>query len=187
MSQLEAEKKRGEELSQMRRASQSQNWWEAPIEELSLTQLQQLKSSYEELKKNLARQAENLVIQNTNSQQQFFTGSGSGLFPPNYETLRNNNNNIPAFNSNMNMMPQGQEYYNTAAPNMMIAPPGPAGYNPINPEGYNPNPQGYNPPIANPQGYNPAPNPSPQGYNPMMNPQGYNPAGPSDQFGCGFF
>ncbi|XVF68178.1 hypothetical protein PTKIN_Ptkin10aG0183400 [Pterospermum kingtungense] len=136
MSQLEVEKRRGEELNQMRRAGQNQNWWEAPIEELSLPQLQQLKSALEELKKNLARQAENLLLmQSSSNSQQFFMGSsssGSGMFP-NYET----NNNV-AFDANM--MPQ--EF---SAPNMI-----PPGYNP-NREGYNPNPQGYNNPGPAPE------------------------------------
>ncbi|KAL5772380.1 hypothetical protein ACOSQ2_012304 [Xanthoceras sorbifolium] len=35
LNQLEAEKKRGEELTQMRKASQRQCWWEAPIDELN--------------------------------------------------------------------------------------------------------------------------------------------------------
>lgn len=96
---------------------ENQYWWEAPIEELSLPQLQQLKSALEELKTNVAKQAEKLIIQNTN-QQQFFIGSSSAGVNPNYQT-----NNI-SFDANM--MPQG-------------------GYNP-NPEGsYNPNSQGYIP------------------------------------------
>ncbi|XP_022749236.1 agamous-like MADS-box protein AGL62 [Durio zibethinus] len=123
--QLEVEKRRGEELDQMRRTSQSQHWWEAPIEELSLPHLQQLKSAMEELKKNMAKQAEKHLIQSTNSQQFFMGSSSAGVFP-NYETKN--------ISFDVNMMPQG---YN--APNMI-----PPGFN-FNPEGYNPNPQGYNP------------------------------------------
>ena len=125
VSQLEAEKMRGENLNQLRKASQNQYWWEAPINELSLPQLQQLKSALEEMKKNVSKQAETLLIQNTNPQQ-FFIGSSSAGVLPNYETK-----NI-AFDANM--MPQGY-----SVPNMI-----PPGYNP-NPEGYNPNPHGYNP------------------------------------------
>ncbi|KAK8563165.1 hypothetical protein V6N13_018297 [Hibiscus sabdariffa] len=106
----------------MRRVSQGQYWWEAPIEELSLPQLQQLKSALEELKKNVAKQVERLLIQTTNSQQ-FFMGSSSaaGVFPNNIEF-------------EPNMMPQG---YNAPPPNMI-----PPGFNP-NPEGYNPCPPGF--------------------------------------------
>ena len=120
VSQLEVEKRRGEELNQMRRANQNQYWWEAPVEELSLPQLQQLKSALKELKKNLAKQAENLLIQSTNSQQFFMGSSSAGVFP-NYETKNT------AWD--VNMMPQGY-----SAPNMI-----PPVYN-LNPEGYNPGP-----------------------------------------------
>ncbi|GMJ12628.1 AGAMOUS-like 62 [Hibiscus trionum] len=122
VSQLEVEKRRGEELNHMRRASQGQYWWEAPVEELSLPQLQQLKSALEELKKNVEKQVEKLLIQTSNSQQ-FFMGSSSaaGVFPNNIEF-------------DVNMMPQG---YNAPPPNMI-----PPGFNP-NPEGYNPCPPGF--------------------------------------------
>ncbi|MBA0677137.1 hypothetical protein Goari_018558, partial [Gossypium aridum] len=76
MSQIEAQKKRGEELDKMRKASQEQNWWESPIEELSLPQLQFLRSAMAELKKIVQREAEQLIIQNTNCQQ-LFPGSSS--------------------------------------------------------------------------------------------------------------
>ncbi|KAF5444268.1 hypothetical protein F2P56_036756 [Juglans regia] len=56
LNQLEAEKKLGESLHQMRKASQKQFWWEAPINELGLHELEQLKVSMEELKKNVAKQ-----------------------------------------------------------------------------------------------------------------------------------
>ncbi|KAK8315062.1 hypothetical protein V6Z11_D01G212900 [Gossypium hirsutum] len=62
MSQMEAQKKRGEELDKMRKASQEQNWWESPIEELSLPQLQFLRSAMAELKKIMQREAEQLII-----------------------------------------------------------------------------------------------------------------------------
>ncbi|XVE67410.1 hypothetical protein DITRI_Ditri08aG0158400 [Diplodiscus trichospermus] len=112
LSQLEDEKGRGVELKQMRKASQ--NWWESSIEELSLPQLLQLKSAMEEMKINVAKQAEMLVFQRRNSQQ-FFVGESSndsgGLF----------------HNYNANMMPHR---YNTA-PKMI-------------PPGYNPKFEGYN-------------------------------------------
>ncbi|KAE8721832.1 Agamous-like MADS-box protein AGL62 [Hibiscus syriacus] len=120
VSQTEVEKRHGEELSQLRRASQGQYWWEAPVEELSLPLLQQLKSALEELKKNVAKQVEKLRIQTTISQQFFMGSSSTGMFP----------NNI---DFDPNMMPQG---YN-APPNTI-----PPGFNP-NPEGYNPCPPGF--------------------------------------------
>uniref|UniRef100_A0AAU7LJD2 MADS32 n=1 Tax=Hippophae rhamnoides TaxID=193516 RepID=A0AAU7LJD2_9ROSA len=65
-TQLEIEKKRGEELNQMRKASQDQYWWEKPIEELDMSQLQQLKSALEELRRNVAKESDNLLFQNSN-------------------------------------------------------------------------------------------------------------------------
>lgn len=62
-NQLEAEKKKGEILSQMRRASQSQFWWEAPISDLGLPELKELKLSMEELKKVVGRQLEKLLME----------------------------------------------------------------------------------------------------------------------------
>ncbi|OVA10079.1 Transcription factor [Macleaya cordata] len=54
LNQLEAEKKRGVELEKMRKASRNQLWWESPINELGLRELEQLRASMEELKKNVA-------------------------------------------------------------------------------------------------------------------------------------
>ncbi|KAK6945932.1 Transcription factor, MADS-box [Dillenia turbinata] len=62
-NQLEAEKKRGEALEEARKASQSERWWEAPIEELSVEQLEQLHASLQELRKNVGKQAEKLMIE----------------------------------------------------------------------------------------------------------------------------
>ncbi|GMI72520.1 hypothetical protein HRI_000921300 [Hibiscus trionum] len=115
VSQLEVEKRRGEELNHMRRASQGQHWWEVPIHELSLPQLRQLKSVLEELKRNV----EKLLIQTTNSHQFFMRSSNAiGVFPNNIEF-------------DANMMSQG---YNAPPSNMM-----PPGFS-LNPEVYNPCP-----------------------------------------------
>ncbi|XP_070021223.1 agamous-like MADS-box protein AGL62 [Nicotiana sylvestris] len=51
LSELEIEKKRGESLDQMRKTSQNQYWWEAPIMQLALHELEQLKDSMEDLKR----------------------------------------------------------------------------------------------------------------------------------------
>ena len=81
-NQLEAEKKRGEALNRMRKAGQAEHWWEAPIEGLGLQQLEQLKGSLEELKKNVAKQADRLLIQNSNPPQFFGAGnSNHGVIP----------------------------------------------------------------------------------------------------------
>ncbi|KAJ0078035.1 hypothetical protein Patl1_37295 [Pistacia atlantica] len=66
------------QLTQMRKASQAQCWWENPIEELSLPQLEQLKAALEELKKNVAKQAEKIMIQNSGPPQFLGASSSSG-------------------------------------------------------------------------------------------------------------
>ncbi|MCD7451631.1 hypothetical protein HAX54_012893 [Datura stramonium] len=62
LGEVEIEKKRGESLDQMRKASQSQYWWEAPINELDLQQLEQLKDSMEDLKKHVTNQASKFMV-----------------------------------------------------------------------------------------------------------------------------
>ncbi|KAK1566818.1 hypothetical protein Q3G72_004590 [Acer saccharum] len=116
LNQLEAEKKRGEELTQMRKASQRQCWWQAPIEELNQSQLEHLKVSLEELKKNVGKQAEKLMIQSS-APPQYFLGSSStgnlGIHRP--FDLKNT-----GFSSHMpNMM------HPPPPPNMMPPPPPP--------------------------------------------------------------
>ncbi|XP_038687436.1 agamous-like MADS-box protein AGL62 [Tripterygium wilfordii] len=76
LNELEGERERGEELKRMRRAREGECWWEKPIQEQSLTQLQQLKLALEELKKKVADQAENLMFQNS---RQFLTTANDGF------------------------------------------------------------------------------------------------------------
>lgn len=56
-AQLDAEKKRGEALAQVRKAGRSQFWWEAPVDELELGELDQLRVHLEELKRGVVRRA----------------------------------------------------------------------------------------------------------------------------------
>lgn len=77
LNELEAEKKRTETLDEMRKASQSQFWWESPIEDLNLHELEQLKDSMEELKKIVAMQANKLYNENSNSMPLF--GSNNSI------------------------------------------------------------------------------------------------------------
>ncbi|XP_057493242.1 formin-like protein 7 [Actinidia eriantha] len=58
---LEAERKRGAELDQERAESRSQRPWEAPIDELGLEQLEQLKAAMENLRDNVALHVEKLI------------------------------------------------------------------------------------------------------------------------------
>lgn len=65
LAQLEAEKKHGEALAQMRcgDTGSSQPWWEAPVEELSMPQLQHLRAALEELKRSAAKKVDMLLIE----------------------------------------------------------------------------------------------------------------------------
>ncbi|XP_019189899.1 PREDICTED: agamous-like MADS-box protein AGL61 [Ipomoea nil] len=60
MAESEIERKRGEALDEMRKESRRQHWWEAPVFELGLPELQQLRDAMEELKKNVTAQAEKI-------------------------------------------------------------------------------------------------------------------------------
>ncbi|PHT65086.1 Agamous-like MADS-box protein AGL62 [Capsicum annuum] len=62
LGEVEIEKKRGESLDQMRKTSQSQCWWEAPISQLDLQELEQLKDSMEALKKYETNQASKFMV-----------------------------------------------------------------------------------------------------------------------------
>ncbi|KAA8545734.1 hypothetical protein F0562_020815 [Nyssa sinensis] len=81
LNELEAEKKRGETLDHMRKASRNQCWWEAPIDELGLHELEQLKDSMEELKKNVNNQA-NKVLAEAANPLPFFTVNGTEIIDP---------------------------------------------------------------------------------------------------------
>ena len=90
LNQLEAEKKRGQILNQMRRASQNHCWWEAPINELSLPELEQLKVSMEELKKGVVRQGDNLLMEAVNPSP-FNMINGSSTMVDQFEIARKPN------------------------------------------------------------------------------------------------
>ncbi|KAL7199053.1 hypothetical protein ACSBR2_021356 [Camellia fascicularis] len=77
LDMLEAEEKRGEELNKMRKASGDRCWWEAPVSELGLQQLEQLKVAMEDLKKNVAKQSEKIQMEELNPSRFFVAGSSS--------------------------------------------------------------------------------------------------------------
>jgi hypothetical protein len=66
LNHLEIEKKQGEEIEHMRKARQSQFWWESPIDELGLNELVQLKGSIEELKNNIGKFASKCMMEQSN-------------------------------------------------------------------------------------------------------------------------
>ncbi|KAK8699218.1 hypothetical protein V6N13_115310 [Hibiscus sabdariffa] len=165
----------------MSKANQERYWFQSPIQELELSQLQQLKSALEKLKNDV--ESEKLALLNSIDPQQFYMGttsSGQGMNIPNYMTNNNNNNNTGMFNPNM--MNGGYNIVPTPGYNLNPA----QGYGVNLAQGYNVNPvEGY---TANPQvnpaaaGYNinPVPVPVPvQGYDITTPAQGYaaNPQG----------
>ncbi|CAK7355154.1 unnamed protein product [Dovyalis caffra] len=113
LNQLEMEKKRGEELDKSMKASQSQNWWENPIQDLDLAQLEQLRATLHDLKQNLARQAEQFLLQNSAPPQPFrapnpsiggnipFDTRNIGFNPNMAVTPFSTNTTMTPFNTNM--------------------------------------------------------------------------------------
>ncbi|KAL6350039.1 hypothetical protein AAG906_003972 [Vitis piasezkii] len=81
LNELEAEKKRSEVLEKIKKASQTQCWWAAPIEGLGFEQLELLKVSLEQLKANVARQADNLMFQAANPPDFFSPNSIGAIIP----------------------------------------------------------------------------------------------------------
>ncbi|CAN8284191.1 unnamed protein product [Cochlearia groenlandica] len=59
LSQVEEEKKKGQAMEEMRKSSlrrSMMNWWEEPVENMNMNQLQEMKSALEELKKTVVSQ-----------------------------------------------------------------------------------------------------------------------------------
>ncbi|KAK9941745.1 hypothetical protein M0R45_007440 [Rubus argutus] len=64
-NQVEAERKRGESLDKMSKASEC--WWENPVDELGLDELQILEAAMEDLKKNVNDQANRIWMESSNT------------------------------------------------------------------------------------------------------------------------
>lgn len=86
LHQLEVEKKHGEVLSEIRKASRRQCWWEAPINELGLHELEQLKTAMEELKKNVEQQANKILIDSKNNPSPFFGVNNQNINPHHHQS-----------------------------------------------------------------------------------------------------
>ncbi|OVA03222.1 hypothetical protein BVC80_8117g10 [Macleaya cordata] len=65
INELEAEKKRVMELKKVKRESRNQHWWEKPIKELGLQELELLKAAMDKLKVNVADRADELLIKDS--------------------------------------------------------------------------------------------------------------------------
>lgn len=88
-NELEVERKRGEALDDMRQASQSQFWWESPVEKMGFDELQQLKDCMEVLKKNVNNQANSILIENANSNLPLFGSNGHSRAFDQFDTKPN--------------------------------------------------------------------------------------------------
>ncbi|XP_047331513.1 agamous-like MADS-box protein AGL61 [Impatiens glandulifera] len=83
-NEMDGEKKRGEALDQVKKSRERNNyWWNAPIEELNLFELEKLKESMENLKKNVMEDHTNKILTLTHA-----AAAGSAAFlPPANEEL----------------------------------------------------------------------------------------------------
>ncbi|XP_019170880.1 PREDICTED: agamous-like MADS-box protein AGL62 [Ipomoea nil] len=84
-AESEIERKRGEALDLMRKESRSRCWWEAPVSELRLPELEQLRDAMDELKKNVAAQAESIMAEAVNTSTFLAmngTAAAAGIFDP---------------------------------------------------------------------------------------------------------
>ncbi|KAI8025854.1 Agamous-like MADS-box protein AGL62 [Camellia lanceoleosa] len=79
LNELEVEKRHGETLDHTRKASQRQYWWEAPIDKLGLHELEQLRNSMVELKKNVTNQANKIQFEGTTNPSPFFLANGTRM------------------------------------------------------------------------------------------------------------
>ncbi|KAI3431013.1 MADS-box domain-containing protein [Psidium guajava] len=79
LDELEAERKRGEELNVMRKASHRRCWWEAPIDDLGLCELEQLRMSMEEMKRNVEKVTSKLMAGSSPPNGLPFSGVDTGL------------------------------------------------------------------------------------------------------------
>ncbi|WMV51089.1 hypothetical protein MTR67_044474 [Solanum verrucosum] len=66
LDEVEVEEKKSEAFDQMRKNCESQYWWEAPIGELAYHELEQLKNSLEDFKKNVITHASKIMVENSN-------------------------------------------------------------------------------------------------------------------------
>ncbi|XVF04737.1 hypothetical protein REPUB_Repub05bG0110800 [Reevesia pubescens] len=66
LDMLEVEKRKAEALEGTREAGRKQCWWQAPIDEHGLNELQELRIVFEELKRNVTKQANQVLVESSN-------------------------------------------------------------------------------------------------------------------------
>ncbi|XP_042507020.1 agamous-like MADS-box protein AGL61 [Macadamia integrifolia] len=109
LNQLETEKKRAEALQQsaVEAARQGRPWWEAPIEEMAMPELQQLEMSMDDLKKNMVKRAEELMATAAVTSP-FLSINSMGLMDRNFAVARPTNPNPN--NASSSIIPYGNGY-----------------------------------------------------------------------------
>ncbi|XP_010245647.1 PREDICTED: agamous-like MADS-box protein AGL62 [Nelumbo nucifera] len=95
-NKLEAEKKRAQMLKQISKPNQIQSWWEAPIENLSLHELEQLKLIMKELKHSVAKRGNELLM-DSSSQSPFLAFNSLSMVDPFVHGHKPNERNTPTF------------------------------------------------------------------------------------------
>ncbi|KAL9327964.1 hypothetical protein ACSQ67_002967 [Phaseolus vulgaris] len=101
VNELEMEKRHGEELDRMWKTRQRQFWWEIPVNELGLQELQHLVFSLEELKNSVAKYATQIMQMDQTTLAPPITGPRPSGFGP-YDVFDNKHVEIYPNNSNLN-------------------------------------------------------------------------------------
>ncbi|XP_022732342.1 agamous-like MADS-box protein AGL62 [Durio zibethinus] len=82
LDMLEVEKRKGEAFEEIREAGRRKCWWQAPIDELGLNELQQLRIALEELKRNVTKQGNQVLVDSSHCWPFLAAnGIGGGVFP----------------------------------------------------------------------------------------------------------
>ncbi|EYU37536.1 hypothetical protein ABFS82_02G047900 [Erythranthe guttata] len=108
--ELDLERKRAENLDNVRKTNETQYWWEGPVEKLGLDELEQLKTAMEDLKENVSQHVNKMMMNTIHSNSIFNMSNNKGVFEQ-YESkpsqlaihvAENNNNNNNVNNDHAN-------------------------------------------------------------------------------------
>ncbi|XP_027101746.1 agamous-like MADS-box protein AGL29 [Coffea arabica] len=111
-NQLEAKKKIGETLNQLRKVGQIRHWWDAPINDLNLEQLESLHSALLELQNTVRIELEKPIYENTNQVPDLNEINPYGISPLGINTRENEGG---AFDLIQSQPPRTKAFAPTAA------------------------------------------------------------------------